>query len=432
MVESIHQIAGTYRYGYNHANQRVFQYTDTTAFGTLKRRFSLYGFAGELLLEANRTGTGVQPHTGEVVRYVYFLGRKMFASVNRGPLKAAVPNRLGSRSEHFPYGELKGAAPPEGDKDHFTTYRRDETGLDYAWNRYYAPSVGRFTTADPYDGSAVAAVPATWNRYSYVSNNPVSYTDPKGLFLETYGGPGSIWIICAVDPFAAMSTNAGACSNSPHSEEMWSILGPAPFQPIDPIEEEMQSRRAYTPVLSEQLLQAASAARSRSQQSRGPRPTFLRVKRDCWLPSYDLSANYTRIVTYEILGQDGRVINYSNLKSAMVMEKFLDEKGTLNLRNQQGTWSVADGSIESNSTIRDILSAGGLISGVSNVGSAYQVFYVMEALSFFSRDFLAMIPRPLMILGFGNPTVVLYNEYFAKGVIINGVNIGMDPSRKCN
>lgn len=134
---------------------------------------------------------------------------------------------------------------------------------------------------------------------------------------------------------------------------------------------------------------------------------------------------------YEILGQDGRVINYTNLKSAIVRETFLDEKGTLNLGNQQGTWSVADGSIEPNSTIRDILSAGGLISGVSNIGSAYQVFYVMEPLSFFSRDFLAMIPRPLMILGFGSPTVALYNEYFAKGVVINGVSIGMDPSRRC-
>ncbi|MCU0226663.1 MAG: RHS repeat-associated core domain-containing protein [Bryobacterales bacterium] len=132
---------------------------------------------------AGNANDAVQPHTGEVVRYVYFL-----ASMNRGPLRATVPNRLGSRSEHFPYGELKGHSPehghptpPEGDKDHFTTDRRDETGLDDAWNRYYAPSVGRFTTADPYSGSAVAALPETWNRYAYVGGNPVNRTDPKGL-----------------------------------------------------------------------------------------------------------------------------------------------------------------------------------------------------------------------------------------------------------
>jgi RHS repeat-associated protein len=183
MVRIVHHSAGIHEYGYNHANQRVFQHTSSTAFGTLNRRFSLYGFGGELLLEANRTGSGVQPHTGEVVRYVYFLGRKMFASVNRGPLRAAVPNRLGSRSEHFPYGEQKGAAPPEGDKDYFTTYRRDETGLDYAWNRYYAPSVGRFTTADPLEPFD-PLVPTTWNLFAYVRSDPIQFIDPEGLDVK--------------------------------------------------------------------------------------------------------------------------------------------------------------------------------------------------------------------------------------------------------
>ena len=134
MVESVHQSAGTYRFGYNHANQRVLQYTSTTAFGGYNRRFSLYGMAGELLLESGWmprcvSGCGAPP-AGETVRYVYFAGRKMFASLSQGPLKATTPNRLGSRADHYPYGEQKGAAPPDGDKDYFTTYRRDVNRLD--------------------------------------------------------------------------------------------------------------------------------------------------------------------------------------------------------------------------------------------------------------------------------------------------------------
>jgi hypothetical protein len=63
---------------------------------------------------------------------------------------------LRSRADHYPYGEQKGAGPPYNDKDYFTTYRRDETGLDFAWNRYCSPIMGRFTTADPDRGIGVA------------------------------------------------------------------------------------------------------------------------------------------------------------------------------------------------------------------------------------------------------------------------------------
>ena len=40
------------------------------------------------------------------------------------------------------------------DKDKFATYYRDgTTGLDYAQNRYYANTLGRFTSPDPYKAS---------------------------------------------------------------------------------------------------------------------------------------------------------------------------------------------------------------------------------------------------------------------------------------
>jgi hypothetical protein len=38
--------------------------------------------------------------------------------------------------------------------------------------RYYASGYGRFNTVDPYDGSAHANNPASWNRFAYVGGDP--------------------------------------------------------------------------------------------------------------------------------------------------------------------------------------------------------------------------------------------------------------------
>lgn len=44
--------------------------------------------------------------------------------------------------------------------------------------RYYSPGTGRFLSVDPagYDPKR----PQSWNRYSYVMNNPINMTDPTG------------------------------------------------------------------------------------------------------------------------------------------------------------------------------------------------------------------------------------------------------------
>jgi len=64
----------------------------------------------------------------------------------------------------------------------FATYYRDgTTALDYANQRYYGRTIGRFLTADPYGGSANPANPQSWNRYAYVQGDPVNANDPSGL-----------------------------------------------------------------------------------------------------------------------------------------------------------------------------------------------------------------------------------------------------------
>ena len=54
-----------------------------------------------------------------------------------------------------------------------------ELGLINMKGRLYDPALRRFTTADPYVTDPLN--PQGLNRYSYVQNNPMSFTDPSGF-----------------------------------------------------------------------------------------------------------------------------------------------------------------------------------------------------------------------------------------------------------
>jgi RHS repeat-associated protein len=59
----------------------------------------------------------------------------------------------------------------------------DDIGLVHMNGRVYDPELGRFVSADPnvQDMSDLQS----WNRYSYVLNNPLSFTDPSGFFFKS-------------------------------------------------------------------------------------------------------------------------------------------------------------------------------------------------------------------------------------------------------
>lgn len=58
----------------------------------------------------------------------------------------------------------------------------DEVGLVNMNGRVYDPEIGRFMSADPFVQDPTNT--QSLNRYSYVGNNPLSYTDPSGYFLK--------------------------------------------------------------------------------------------------------------------------------------------------------------------------------------------------------------------------------------------------------
>jgi RHS repeat-associated protein len=100
------------------------------------------------------------------------------------------------RHDYLPFGEecTTGACASNpqlgaGTPRKFTGKERDaETGLDYFGARYYGSKIARFTTTDPaYTMAENVVDPQRWNRYAYVRNNPLRYTDPDGRELRLSG-----------------------------------------------------------------------------------------------------------------------------------------------------------------------------------------------------------------------------------------------------
>jgi RHS repeat-associated protein len=98
------------------------------------------------------------------------------------------------RHDYLPFGEelyagVGGRTTTQGYtgdsiRQKFTQKERDnETGLDYFGARYYGSTQGRFTSPDPLLSSGAVESPQSWNRYSYVLNNPLKLIDPDGLYV---------------------------------------------------------------------------------------------------------------------------------------------------------------------------------------------------------------------------------------------------------
>ena len=67
----------------------------------------------------------------------------------------------------------------------FTGHERDYTPdpimyTDYMHGREYTPQWGRFFSVDPNIDEDTKEKPQKWNRYAYVHNNPLGFTDPNG------------------------------------------------------------------------------------------------------------------------------------------------------------------------------------------------------------------------------------------------------------
>ncbi|MHB1938944.1 MAG: RHS repeat-associated core domain-containing protein [Acidobacteriaceae bacterium] len=147
------------------------------------------GLGGEQFAELDGGGNWV--HTN------VFAEGKLLATYAGADTYFALTDWLGSkRAEVTPDGQLSnyfslpwgnGLASsgnaPDATEHHFTGQIHDqESGNEFFNARYYASGTGRMISPDPAGMQAVdLEYPQSLNRYAYVQNNPLSFTDPFGL-----------------------------------------------------------------------------------------------------------------------------------------------------------------------------------------------------------------------------------------------------------
>ena len=127
--------------------------------------------------------------------YSYGKGRTSYLNNQTGDSYNYLTNQSGSvtgltkdgqaaaSSRYHPYGASKASTDTTGQPFAYNGEARDDTGLDYLRARYYDSQGGTFLTEDSYPGEETD--PLSQNRYSYVQNNPVNYTDPSGHFWNS-------------------------------------------------------------------------------------------------------------------------------------------------------------------------------------------------------------------------------------------------------
>ncbi len=94
----------------------------------------------------------------------------------------------------LPFGQLMSSTT--NDAVQFTGLEQDtENSSDHAWFRNYSTEQNRWLRPDPYNGSYDITNPQSFNRYSYVLNNPLAFTDPSWLHIVGYCKPGcsGVW-----------------------------------------------------------------------------------------------------------------------------------------------------------------------------------------------------------------------------------------------
>jgi RHS repeat-associated protein len=109
---------------------------------------------------------------------------KVFHPDHRDIVATTGSGQLGLKPQRvMPFGTENTETTQRDGDIRFTNYRRsEETGLDYAINRYYDPKLGRFIQTDPLSvGAFNVGDPESWNAYTYVLNDPVNRVDPFGL-----------------------------------------------------------------------------------------------------------------------------------------------------------------------------------------------------------------------------------------------------------
>ena len=169
-------------YTYDESGSRVKKVIPATAKTTLyinkfydleatDQKKSIY--IGDLKVATDSTSTGLTYHNAD-----HLTG----ASIDTN----ASGNQI-SLLDYYPYGntrleEKTGAYT--NDYKYTGKELDEESNLYYYGARYYNATIGRFISQDPWGGDITD--PQSFNKYSYVRNNPLKYVDPTGKSWEEF------------------------------------------------------------------------------------------------------------------------------------------------------------------------------------------------------------------------------------------------------
>ncbi len=140
----------------------------------------------QIAVHIQKTDTAVTPAV--TTQKVYYLHSDHLGSID------TITNEAGSVTERLSYdawgqrrnpnwSAASGSLTSQVTKHGFTGHEHlDSVGLIHMNGRVYDPRLARFLSADPYIQDPANS--QSLNRYSYVNNNPLSYTDPSGYFLK--------------------------------------------------------------------------------------------------------------------------------------------------------------------------------------------------------------------------------------------------------
>ncbi len=154
----------------------------------------IYGLDGNVISEVDQNNTWMNVYlhmNGQfIAQYLIGLPRTQFIlsdHLGSARILTKYDGTLVDSLDFLPFGEQ--IAGGSGTTLKFTDDERDsESNLDHTWFRQYSSQLGRWMHPDPAGLAAVDPTnPESWNRYAYVSDDPLDYIDPYGLFYGPCG-----------------------------------------------------------------------------------------------------------------------------------------------------------------------------------------------------------------------------------------------------
>jgi RHS repeat-associated protein len=146
------------------------QFTKVGAGSLSWTKSMVYGF-GQLLSEENVTAP-----TTTYIQSDY-VGSPNLVTDSTG--------KVVGRSRNLPFGERFGSLGTAKSIRRFTNHEDQAGSSIYMQARTYLPAYGKFAQVDPaYDQTKDD--PESWNLYNYVTNNPVTKTDPDGRITRVH------------------------------------------------------------------------------------------------------------------------------------------------------------------------------------------------------------------------------------------------------